>query len=86
MEYVAGAGCDRCHGTGYAGRQAIHELLEITTALAENLAKNEPARFVLAARASMAGHTLRDQAIALARTGVTSLAEAMRVSSQDESS
>ncbi len=83
-EYVQGPGCDRCHSTGYAGRRAIHELLEINTALAECLARNNPAEFVAAARASMGGHGLRDQAIALARLGVTSLAEAMRVSSQDE--
>ena len=84
--YIQGAGCDRCLGTGYSGRRAIHELLEINTALAENLAHNEPARFVQAARAAMAGRTLRDQAIALARDGVTTLAEAMRVSAQDEAS
>ena len=84
--YVAGTGCDRCHGTGYSGRRAIHELLEINAALAENLARKNPAEFVAAARASMAGHTLRDQAIALARSGVTSLAEAMRASAQDETS
>jgi len=82
--YVAGQGCDRCHGTGYAGRHAIHELLEINTALAESLVRNQPAEFVAAARKAMAGHTLRDQAIALARAGVTSLAEAMRASVQDE--
>ncbi len=83
---VSGAGCDRCHGTGYAGRQAIHELLEINSTLAETLARNDPAQFVLAARASLAGQTLRDQAIAAARAGSTSLAEAMRVSTQDEGS
>ena len=84
--FQAGTGCDRCHGTGYAGRQAIHELLEINTALAESLSKNDPAKFVLDARASLAGQTLRDQAISLARQGVTSLAEAMRVSAQDDAS
>jgi MSHA biogenesis protein MshE len=84
--YVEGTGCDRCHGTGYAGRRAVHELLEINTALAESLARKNPAEFVAAARASMAGHTLRDQAIALARAGVTSLAEAMRANAQDETS
>ncbi|MBW8371069.1 MAG: Flp pilus assembly complex ATPase component TadA [Thiobacillus sp.] len=84
--YVAGTGCDRCHGTGYSGRRAVHELLEINTALAETLARKNPAEFVAAARAAMAGHTLRDQAIALARAGVTSLAEAMRASAQDEAS
>ena len=84
--YVAGQGCDRCHGTGYSGRRAIHELLEINTVLAESLARKNPAEFVAAARTAMAGHTLRDQAIALARAGVTSLAEAMRASAQDETS
>ncbi|MHB0973129.1 MAG: GspE/PulE family protein [Thiobacillus sp.] len=84
--YVAGKGCDRCHGTGYSGRHAVHELLEINTVLAECLARKNPAEFVAAARAAMAGHTLRDQAMALARAGVTSLAEAMRASVQDETS
>ena len=84
--YVAGAGCDRCHGTGYSGRRAVHELLEINAALAESLARKNPAEFVAAARAALAGHTLRDQTIALARAGVTSLAEAMRASAQDETS
>jgi MSHA biogenesis protein MshE len=84
--YVMGQGCDRCYGTGYAGRHALHELLEINTALAHNLARNQPAEFVLAARAAMAGHTLRDHAIALAQSGVTSLAEAMRASVEDDAS
>lgn len=84
--YVAGTGCDRCHGTGYSGRRAVHELLEINSVLAESLARKNPAEFVVAARAAMVGHTLRDQAIALARAGVTSLAEAMRASAQDETS
>ena len=84
--FVAGMGCDRCHGTGYSGRRAIHELLEINATLAESLARKNPGEFVSAARAAMAGHTLRDQAITLARAGVTSLAEAMRASAQDETS
>ncbi len=83
-DFVAGRGCDRCHHTGYAGRRAIHELLEIDAVLADSLAREEPARFVAAARASLAGRTLRDQALALVRAGATSLAEAMRVSAQDE--
>ncbi len=84
--YVEGKGCDRCLGTGYSGRRAIHELLEIDSTLAESLASNAPAKFVQAARESLLGRTLRDQAIALARSGVTSLAETMRVSAQDENS
>ena len=81
--FMAGQGCERCHGTGYAGRRAIHELLDMDATLADALARGEPGAFVAAARAALAGQTLRDQAIALARAGITSLAEAMRVSMQD---
>ena len=84
--FFEGPGCDRCHGTGYSGRRAIHELLEINTELAEGLARNHPAEFVTAARKAMGRETLRYQAIAMARAGVTTLAEAMRVSAQDEAS
>lgn len=84
--FVIGEGCERCHGTGYAGRRAIHELLEIDNRLANELVREEPGAFLAAARAALVGHTLRDQAIALAREGVTSLAEAMRVSMQDDAS
>ncbi len=82
--FVRGQGCERCHGTGYAGRAAIHELLELSTALAESLARGDPAAFVAAAREEMLGRTLRDHALALARAGTTSLAEAMRASAQDD--
>ncbi|MEW6416475.1 MAG: ATPase, T2SS/T4P/T4SS family [Pseudomonadota bacterium] len=81
--FMAGQGCERCHGTGYAGRRAIHELLDMDATLADALARSEPGAFVAAARAALAGQTLRDQAIALARAGITSLAEAMRASMQD---
>jgi MSHA biogenesis protein MshE len=84
--FMVGQGCERCHGTGYAGRRAIHELLEIDNRLANELTRKEPGAFVAAARTALAGHTLRDQAIALARAGVTSLAEAMRASMQDDAS
>jgi MSHA biogenesis protein MshE len=82
-DFQAGRGCERCHGSGYRGRQAVHEWLEFDAALAERLAHGDPASFVAAARAALAGHTLRDNALALARAGITTLAEAMRASTQD---
>jgi type II secretory ATPase GspE/PulE/Tfp pilus assembly ATPase PilB-like protein len=33
-KFRRGEGCDRCHETGYAGREAVFELLEVTPALA----------------------------------------------------
>ena len=40
-----GEGCDRCHETGYAGREALFELLEVTPELARaDLARRPPGR------------------------------------------
>lgn len=73
-----GAGCERCHGTGFAGRQAIYELLVMDKGLAERI------------EAGVAADVYRDNAIAsrmmslsangvkLARTGAVSLAEVYR--------
>jgi MSHA biogenesis protein MshE len=51
-------------------------------ALVDALAHGEPAAFVHAARAQMAGATLRRDAVRLAAAGRTTIAEAMRVGAQ----
>lgn len=83
-KYLRGRGCSHCNGTGYAGRIGIYELLEMTGELARAAGANDPARFVEAARAQIAGKSLRDNAIRLAMSGRTTLAEAIRVVSQAE--
>lgn len=84
MTFVAGRGCSHCNGTGYRGRTGVYEMLEMTEALADAANELDPAQFLRAAYAQMAGQTLRHHAIALAGRGKTTVAEAMRVSNQFE--
>jgi MSHA biogenesis protein MshE len=74
-----GKGCNHCNHTGYQGRAAIHELLEIDGELAELLNSGDTKAFRNAAQQRLKGQMLRDAAVRLVREGTTSLAEAMRV-------
>jgi MSHA biogenesis protein MshE len=78
--FQEGAGCNQCNHTGYHGRIGVYELLEIDHTLADALRRNSPADFENAARAQPGYRPLVLNALDYARQGVTSLAEAMRLS------
>jgi MSHA biogenesis protein MshE len=82
--YTEGAGCQQCNHTGYRGRMAVYEMLEMTPALAQAANQPDPREFLTVARQAMAGQTLGHHALALARSGKTSLAEAAKVSNQGD--
>lgn len=84
-KYMIGHGCARCNNTGYQGRTGVYEMLEMTNPVVEATNQGDPNAFVEAARAEMAGNTLRRDAIRLVLAGRTSVDEAMRISSQMES-
>ena len=75
-------GCGHCNHTGYQGRQGIYELLEIDGELGGLLNRGDTTGFRAAAQARLTGQTLRDEAVRLLREGLTSVAEAMRVTHQ----
>ncbi len=75
-------GCGHCNHTGYQGRQGIYELLEIDNELAGFLNRSDTNGFRDAAHTRLAGQTLRDEAMRMVRNGLTSVAEAMRVTHQ----
>jgi MSHA biogenesis protein MshE len=54
-------------------------MLEMDAELTQSASRSDPAAFLQAARARMAGQTLTHHALELVRQGRTSLAEAMRV-------
>jgi len=81
---MAGAGCQHCNGSGYAGRIGIYEMLEMDSELAALANSDDPGRFIAAAEQRMAGRLLRDSAAQLALTGKTTVSEAMRVTAQLE--
>ncbi|MCC7484192.1 MAG: Flp pilus assembly complex ATPase component TadA [Burkholderiales bacterium] len=80
--YVRGKGCSHCNGTGYQGRTGVYEMMEMTNALVEAANSDDIQKFVRAARAQMAGNTLRRHAVDLAAAGRTTPEEGMRVSHQ----
>jgi len=81
-KYSRGRGCAHCANTGYAGRQAVYEFLEMTNALVEAANHGDPNQFMAVGRQQMGGHTLRRDAVRLVVNGRTTIDEAMRISTQ----
>jgi general secretion pathway protein E len=73
------AGCERCGGTGYRGRNGVFELLELVEDVRKLIDAHTDANVIdqAAIRAGMT--TMVDDAVAKARLGVTSVAEVLRV-------
>ena len=82
FKYARGSGCSHCANTGYQGRQAVYEFLEMTNALVEAANHGDPNAFMQAGRQQMGGHTLRRDAVRLVVNGRTTIDEAMRVATQ----
>ena len=74
-----GAGCIECGGTGYRGRTAIHELLDLTDPIRELILEKKPTSEVrkLAQKEGMT--FLRESAIERVRRGLTTLKEINKV-------
>lgn len=82
LPYKHGQGCNHCANTGYTGRQAVYEVLEMTNALVEAANRGDPNEFMAVGREQMAGNTLRRDAVRLVVNGRTTIEEAMRISTQ----
>jgi MSHA biogenesis protein MshE len=81
---MRGRGCQFCHLTGYAGRTGVYEMLEMDAALTAAVNREDTTEFVRLAIEHMAGRSMRHHAAQLAFAGRTTLAEAIRVSSELE--
>ena len=79
FEFHEGAGCMECNGTGYHGRTAIHELLDLTDSIRELILAKKPSSEVrkLAAKEGMS--FLRESALDRVRRGLTTLKEINKV-------
>jgi len=74
-----GAGCIECGGTGYRGRSAIHELLELDDTIREMLLAKKPGSEIRKVAREKGMGFLRDSALERVRTGVTTLREINKV-------
>ena len=83
-EMMRGRGCQFCHLTGYAGRTGVYEMLEMDAALTAAVNREDTTEFSDLAVSHMAGKSMRHHAGQLVLAGRTTLAEAIRVSSELE--
>ena len=81
--WVEGAGCEQCHGTGYRGRAAITELLDLSPRVRQMIIDRRPAADLQAAAVEEGMITLRRSALAKALAGDTTLKEINRVTFVD---
>ncbi len=72
-------GCEHCNGSGYKGRTAVHEILEVDEEMRKLIVKGATAEDIrdLARKKEM--RTLYDAGILKVRKGITSIAEVERV-------
>jgi len=82
--YLRGRGCSNCNGTGFHGRSAVYEMLEMSPDMVRALNNNDTNAFIELARREMAGGTLGHHAYRMAAAGRTTLGEAIRVASAQE--
>ncbi len=76
-------GCEKCKGSGYAGRMAVFEFIRIDREIGTLILHRADTR-AIADQAARAGcGTLRGDGIAKARLGLTALEEVLRVASED---
>jgi len=77
--FMSAVGCEHCRGTGYAGRFALGEVLELTPSLKALLARRV-SQLELQAEATHNGwRSLREQALTAAVDGLTTMEEVDRV-------
>jgi type IV pilus assembly protein PilB len=77
--FYKSVGCEVCNATGYRGRTAIHELLDVTDHIREIVLERRPGSEVRRAARAEGLTSLRESAIAKVFTGVTTLYEINRV-------
>src|SRR5690348_14894962 len=74
-----GAGCIECGGTGYRGRTAIHELLDLTDPIREIILEKKPGSEIRRFAQQQGMQFLRESAIDRVRRGLTTLKEINKV-------
>jgi len=79
FDFHEGAGCIECAGTGYRGRTAIHELLELNDAIREIILDKKPASEVRKLAQKQGMQFLRESAVDRASRGLTTLKEINKV-------
>jgi general secretion pathway protein E len=76
-------GCDKCFNLGALGRTGLYELLLIDSELCSMIIRQTPAGVIKEYAVSKGMRTLRDDGLAKAAAGITSLEEVLRVTQEE---
>jgi type IV pilus assembly protein PilB len=79
MAFYEGQGCIECGGTGFRGRTAIHELLDLTDRIREMILDKKPSSEIRKAAREEGMRFLRESALDKVRNAVTTLKEINKV-------
>jgi type IV pilus assembly protein PilB len=79
VTFYEGTGCFECGGTGFRGRSAIHELLDLSERIREMILDKRPASEIRRQAAGEGMTFLREAALEKARLGITTLKEINKV-------
>jgi len=83
MEIYEGTGCEACAQTGYRGRSGIFELLLVNEVIRPLILKRSSADMLKDAAVQQGMRTLREDGWHKVRTGVTTVAEVVRVTQEE---
>ncbi len=81
--FAEGAGCLECSGTGYHGRTAICELLDLTDRIREMIIERRPTSEIKRIAVEEGMITLRESGLGKIRAGITTLKEINKVTFVD---
>ncbi len=79
VTFAEGAGCLECSGTGYHGRTAICELLDLTDRIREMIVDRRPTSEIKRIAREEGMITLRESGLSKIRAGITSVKEINKV-------
>src|SRR6266481_1973681 len=79
VPFFDGPGCIECGGTGYHGRTAIHELLDLSDRIRELILEKRPSSEIRKAAHEEGMKFLRDSALARVKAGITTMKEINKV-------
>ena len=79
MDFFEGAGCFECGGTGFRGRTAIHELLDLSEKIRDQILDKRPASEIKRTAKEEGMIFLRESALDKAKAGITTLKEINKV-------
>ncbi|MBX3324016.1 MAG: Flp pilus assembly complex ATPase component TadA [Phycisphaeraceae bacterium] len=82
--FKKGSGCTQCHDTGFKGRFGVYEVMEVTPAIRRMIYRAAPTHEIREKLREFGALSLRDEGIAAAVEGKTSLEEIVRVTHSDE--